>query len=302
MRGRLAAVLWLLAAIVAGCAQVTGPGHDASSSASGTPSSDSRSAVLAAARMWASFPAATSPRRIILLGPEVLGPQAFPDGDRKLAFAEGRVQLATSLPPGPSVRDGYPLLTARQAFEQLRSADKGMAKGPSTSATVFVTAIALTDYNYPTDRGTHSLPAWRMHLRDVTGDIYVLAVSPSARYELPSEAGMYDAGRAVPSAEGRRLTINFIAHHDSTGPCDPGYSSSLRVAQTPTAIVLAVTIAFEPETPPPNVACPASGGSAVVPASPIPGAPGTRTITLAEPLGGRVVVDDRGTPYVVSAH
>jgi hypothetical protein len=28
----------------------------------------------------------------------------------------------------------------------------------------------------------------------------------------------------------------------------------------------------------------------------------TRTITLAEPLGGRVVVDDRGTPYVVSAH
>lgn len=74
------------------------------------------------------------------------------------------------------------------------------------------------------------------------------------------------------------------------------------MAQTPTAIVLAVTIAFEPETPPPNVACPASGASAVVPAPPIPGAPGTRTITLAEPLGGRVVVDDRGTPYVVSAH
>ena len=131
-----------------------------------------------------------------------------------------------------------------------------MAKGPPTSATVFVAAIALTDYNFPTDRGTHSLPAWRMHLRDVTGDIYVLAVSPSAPYELPSEAGMYDAGRAVRSADGRRLTINFIAHHDSTGPCDPGYSSSLRVAQPPTAIVHAVTIAFEPETPPPNVAFP----------------------------------------------
>ena len=243
----LSSVLSLLAAVIAGCAEVTGPGNDASTSARGapssaTPSSDSRSAVLGAARMWASFPAATSPRPIILLSPEALGPQAF-------------------------------------------------------------AAIALTDYNFPTDRGPHSLPAWRMHLRDVTGDSYVLAVSPpSARYELPSEAGMYDAGRAVPSADGRRLTINFIAHHDSTGPCDPGYSSSLRVAQTPTAIVLAVTIAFEPETPPPNVACPASGASAIVPAPPIPGAPGTRTITLAEPLGGRVVVDDRGTPYVVSAH
>jgi hypothetical protein len=198
------------------------------------------------------------------------------------------------------VRDGYPLLTARQAFEQLRSANKGMAKGPPTSATVFVTAIALTDYNFPTDRGTHSLPAWRMHLRDVT-DVYVLAVSPSARYELPSEVGMYDAGRAVPGADGRRLTISFIAHHDSTGPCDPGYSSSLRVAQTPTAIVLAVTMTLEPQTPPPNVACPASGASALVPAPPIPGAPGTRTIKLPEPLGGRVVVDDRGTPYVVNA-
>ena len=312
VRGRLAVVLSLLAAVVAGCAEIKAPRYEASTSVSGAPSSGgpssgetssgSNSAVHAAARMWASFPAAANPRPIILFGSATLGRQAFPDGDTKLAFGEGRVQLATSLPAGPSVRDGYPLLTARQAFDQLRSASKGPFKGPPTSVTVIVTAIALTDYNFPTDRGSQSLPAWRMHLRNVTGDIYVLAVAPSARYPLPTERGVNDAGPAVPSADRRRLTINFIPHHDSTGPCDPAYSSSLQVGETPTAIVLAVTITLEPETLPSNVACPASGASAIAPAPPIPGAPGTRTIRLMEPLGGRVVVDSRGTPYVVSAH
>lgn len=316
MRGRLAAVVSLMAAIVAGCAEINAPGYETSTSVNGSPSSEapssretssgtasrgSSSAVLAAARMWASFPAAANPRPIILFGSATLGPQAFPDGDTKLAFGEGRVQAATSMPAGPTVRDGYPLLTARQAFEQLRSVSQGKANGPPTSATVIVTAIALTDYNFATDRGSQSLPAWRMHLRHVTGDIYVLAVAPSARYPLLTERAAYDAGPAVPSADGRRLTINFIPRHDSTGPCDPGYRSSLQVGQTPTAIVLAVTITLEP-TMPSNVACPASGASVVAPARPVPGALGTRTITLAEPLDGRVVVDSRGTPYIVSAH
>ena len=146
-----------------------------------------------------------------------------------------------------------------------------MAKGPPTSATVFVAAIALTDYNFPTDRGTHSLPAWRMHLRDVTGTSMSSRCHPAAPYELPSEAGMYDAGRAVPSADGRRLTINFIAHHDSTG------TLRSRIQQQP---------ASGPDTDrdragrhycvragdaTPERGVPASGASAIVPAPPNPG-------------------------------
>ena len=177
-----------------------------------------------------------------------------------------------------------------------------MAKGPPTSATVFVTAIALTDYNSPTDRGTQSLPAWRMHLRDVTGDIYVLAVSPSARYELPERSGMYDAGHAA--AERGRTPIDDQLHRASRvhRSLRSGYRSSLRVTQTRTAISAGRHHCVRAGAAgPERGGSPASGASAVVPAPPIPGAPGTRAITLAEPLGGRVVVDDRGTPYVVSA-
>ena len=310
MRARLATALSLLAVVVAGCAEPTPPGHQASTAVSGTPSSGTPASgtpsggttssrggsAVTAPRMWASFPVAANPRPIILLGEAIVGPEAFPDGDSKLAFLERRVRLAASLPTSPTVRGGYPLLTARQAFDQLRSSP-GIAKGPPTTATVVITDVALADHNFLTDRGTQSLPAWRMRLRDVTGDVYVLAVAPSARYSFSSERGLYDA-LAIPSADGRQLTINFIADHRSTGPCDPAYTSSLQVVETHTTVVLAVAINQELVTLPPNVVCPAV---AIAPPKPIPGAPGTRTITLALPLGGRVVVDSRGTPYIVTA-
>ena len=290
----------LVAAVAVGVVVGTSPGgshrttsHNAPPTSGATNPGGPSTAV--AARRWASFPATASPRPVVLVGEAVVGPRAFVDGDSKAAFLEGRVRLATSPPSTPATREGYPLIDAADAVGQLAPPQKG----PATSAVLQITSVVLADQLFGTDRGLRSLPAWRMHVTGATGDVYVLAIAPSARY--PHTGNGSGGQRALVSADGLNVTFRYVARHVATDPCDLGYTSRLNVEETRSAVVLAISTRSDaPSTLPTNVAC---TDPLVVPAGPPlePGAPNSRTITLQQPLGGRVVVDASGNPYQVTS-
>jgi hypothetical protein len=186
----------------------------------------------------------------------------------------------------------------------------GPVGGTPITTTLQVSSIALTDRAFLTDRGEQSLPAWQIHLDGIAGDAYVLAVSSSARFAVDASGGG-DQRPASVSADGTQVTIPFIPHQDPAR-CESGFTNTLQIAQTSTAIVLATTTTTDlPPTPstsspsyePARYLC--DGGDlvlhvAALPHQPlVPGEPGTRTITLDQPLGARAVVDAQGRPYVV---
>jgi hypothetical protein len=289
-----------VAAVAVGVVVGTSPGGShRTTSPNATPTSAATNpggaSTAGAARRWASFPATASPRPVVLLGEAVVGPRAFVDGDSKIAFGEGRVRLATSLPDTPRTRDGYRLIDAADAVRQLASPQKG----PATFAVLQITSIDLADQLFETDRGQRSLPAWRMHLTGATGDVFVFAIARPARY--PHTGNGSGGQPALVSADGLRITFRYVARHVATDPCDLGYTSTLNVEETRSAVVLAISTRSDaPSTLPTNVAC---ANPLTVPLRPPlkPGAPDTRTITLHQPLGGRVVVDARGNPYQITS-
>jgi len=253
----------------------------------------------AAAKRWAAFPVTRNPRPVILVAPDVDGPAGgFPDGDSKLAFVTGHLALAAALPPTPRGQGGYPIRPAADAIAEL-TADRVTGPGPVTRLPI--TLIRLTEHGFGTDRGTPARPAWEIHLRGVRDAVYVLAIAAAGRYPAETSASTDTGGYGAPatvSADGRSVTIWFTARHVSTGPCDTGYTTSLDTAQTRTAVALAVSTRFDPPAPTSTpVACPAIGFVHVGP--PTPGAPGTRTVVLDQPLGARALVDAYAQPYDV---
>jgi len=299
-----AAAVAVVVALIAVAALVIGRGSTGSATAGGTGSPvASPAGVQGVAGRWAGFPVAANPRPVVLIGSAIQDPASgFADDDAKVAYLEGRFALAAPLPSAPATRDGYAVTSADDAVHQLQAASSPGSM--STSSTLHITSVHLTDQPFRTDRGMQSLPAWQVHLAGVRDDVYVLAVASSQRYPVPpAVAGPSDGpsgGQATLSADGRQLTIRFVTRHDSSGPCDPGFTSSLHMAQTATAVVLAITVHPEPITVRSDVACaavyrdPGWGGPTV------PGSPNTRTVTLDRSLGARVVVSADGTPYEVT--
>jgi hypothetical protein len=145
------------------------------------------------------------------------------------------------------------------------------------------------------------LPAWQLHLDNALSEVYVLAVAAAGRFPHAIGDGQPGEGQAVLSADGRSLTIAYDASRP-LGECQAAYTSSLQVTQTTTTVLLAVTIHITAyPVPPPGVICPFSAQPPPS-ASPLtPGAPHTRTITLDQPLGARVVIGAAGLPYEVTS-
>jgi hypothetical protein len=271
--------------------------------------------------MWAAFPVTASPRPIVLIGQSVVFAEgAFPDGDTKIAFLEGRVNLAATAPASPGARDGYPIDSAATAVIALTApVTAPPAGGYPLPPILQITSINLSEHLFLTDRGEQSLPAWRMHLDGIDGQFYVLAVAPAGRFSSGPGSGSPDRPAAM-SADGKEITIPFVAHQDPAGICDPGFTSTLHLAQTPTAVVAATTtVAIPAPTPtttpsgsgvgifipdgggPVQYFCDFAGrGFGSPPHEPLtPGEANTRTITLTEPLGNRVLVDGAGLPFAV---
>jgi len=226
----------------------------------------------AAARAWQAG--------LVLLDASDLTPvprdQGFSSQRAKDAFGSGHFRLAATLPAQPLAgvvrwADGttlrLPLLTASAAFAEL--AAQRPCGGPDACGQLTVTGAQPGAVTVPTSRGLARVPAWHFTVALVV---------------LPGHGPIPPAGRATPgvsaltaiSADGRTLTLGF-----SGSACDAAWgayryeSSGTVVAgswQRPSAV---------------NTPCPAVG------------MPRTARVTLARPLGTRVVLDvASGLPLV----
>src|SRR5207248_2266496 len=125
---------------------------------------------------------------------------------------------------------------------------------------------------FMTDRGTQQLAAWLFDVPEVDAYIGDLAVDPSSLWG--GRLAIEGRGAQV-SADGQTLRIGVT--NPGTGPCDSGrYSAS--VAASSTAVAIAVL-----RTPNPSPQAPAACDLVL--------RVGYISVTLAAPLGGRVLVD-----------
>jgi invasion protein IalB len=260
-RSAVAAVVLALAA-VAGC----------SSASSQAPTPPISSQLRAALKQWSAFPASTAGRPLVVeAGAGASGPPGFPDGADQDAYSDGAISLSRPLPTGPATAAGFPLITASDAASVLTS---GHGANPSPATRLTVTGVKLGTAVFGTDRGRKALPAWQFSFRGVTGTATVLAVADSARF-WPAGLGQVSThvSAVQPGRNGGALTLTAVGAKEGTGPCEASYS----VRQQSSAASVAVYVVESDHGS--ATACSAAGFLVTVP------------VTLAAPLGNRVLVD-----------
>lgn len=264
----LTALVLLLAS---GCGLGTGP-------AEGAPTPPA--AALAA---WKDFPAGSQPRPIVLLGIDSPG-QAFTETSKVAALCH-QFALTIALPsyvPAQSTiswTDGttasYPATSAAEAFASMSQAPGASEAMCSSSTPLPVTDARFGRAGFPTDRGTATMSAWLFTATGAKADFIYPAVPTSALWG-GGVTDMWRGGGSTVSADGRTVNFGFVG-----GECDAGYRSA--VAESPSAVAVAVQ------------AIPKDGYGACSAV----GIPRTVSVSLASPLGGRVLIDASGNVQTV---
>lgn len=220
---------------------------------------------------WAEFPAGADPRPLVLLDGPVRVSKGFATGDAKLAFLRGVVEAEAGVP--------------EEAVRPLRRPAAGT--GPRPRGQLRVVAAELSEAEFATDRGRQRLPAWRLEAADALGPIWVLTGEAQARCWSPSESASQEriGPRMLRSgtvgADGRELVVEF------TGGSERLFRYDAEVMETAAAVCVVplprMTVRLAPGT-----AITAEGHLRKV------------GVTLAERLGGRVLVNPDGTPVPVT--
>jgi hypothetical protein len=267
-------------AVVAACADPARPPRPASGGA--RPMSASlpiaSNADSAALRWWARFPVNASPRPLVLTGPTINDPgPGFPDGDAKLAYLSGAIDLATALPAGTRTPNGQHIISASKAFTALRA--MGSANKPGATR-LTITGVRLGAGTFATDRGPRSLPTWDFTFAGMPQPAQVLAIPAADRWPRPgmpaTDVAQFEATIA---ADGRHATISFTGAPPGTGPCQAQYSAD--ITQSASAVLISVRMLTNPNTSP-DTMCAAVGYAR------------TLTVTLTPALGNRVLIDSKG--------
>jgi hypothetical protein len=236
---------------------------------------------------WRSFPADASPRPPVLTGPAVLDPQSgFPNDQDKEAYQSGRFDLATALPAASATAGGYPVVSAKAAFERLQATYQNATVKGRPLPTLRIVSAALGEAYFDTDRGRRQLPAWRLGLERFASPIWVLAVQPKALWTAKPISATDLGLRATPGPDGRTLRLDFVGGPDEPTACGITYTAS--AVESATAAV--IRLASKPQRRARgNVGCPAVGYPRMV------------TLRLAKPLSGRVLLTPFGVPLQVPA-
>jgi len=232
----------------------------------------------AAARAWRTG--------LVLLDASDLTPiprdQGFSSQREKDAFGSGHFRLAASLPAQPLAgvvrwADGttlrLPSLAAGAAFAELAAQ---RPCGSSACGQLIVTGAQPGVVTVRTSRGLASVPAWQFTVAGLGWPVSEVAIARSAFVVLPGYGPIPPAGQNTPgvsgltavSADGRTLTVGFIG-----SACDAAWGA-YRYESGGTVV------AGSWERP--------SGGNTPCPAV---GMPRTARVTLARPLGTRIVLD-----------
>jgi hypothetical protein len=278
MRPAIAAAFLLL---VTGCGTLEGPRTGTIS-----PPAD-------ALARWNDFPADRVPRPIVLLvnhNPNPLG--AFDSGAGKLGYYCSKFSLGflpTSEVPkqatitwADGTATGYGATSATDAFNAMRAAPAEASPADCASVPPLVlSGVRLGTSGYGTDRGTIQMSSWLFTATGLHGEIAHPAVSQSNFWPGPILGTI--GGGATVSSSGRDITFSFPGG-PTEGTCAVNYAGV--VAESTHAVAVAVQSSpGRVEAGP--VSCDALGYDRFV------------TVTLASPLGGRVVVDASGAPIPV---
>lgn len=245
----------------------------------------------AALAAWRDFPVNANPRPILWLG----GPNlvtAFPGNDSKIAgicnklILQPGLKLSTSAPAQATATwpsgtaASYRAISAATAFSALlrtgSSADQSMCHGVNP---LVIAAVRWGPASVDTDRGAAQVSTWMFQATGVTGEFAYPGLDPSA-YWLggPVASGSAPGVGDRLSSDGRTLTIGLVGSADTPGPCGADYTAA--AAESDTAVAVAVkTISH-------------AGGGDV--ACDLVGYFRTLTVHLVAPLGGRVLVDEKG--------
>jgi len=221
-------------------------------------------------RAWSGFPAGRKPRPIVLLFPAVSS-GGFPDGDKKMAFLSGTIEADPGFPD--------PLLhTLRSSRTPTRYG------GPP----LIVTRATLASHTFCTDRGRLQLPAWEVRARDVPDPIWVLDPSISEQVWQPPAPYVPDwpGGTAVVEADGRTVTMTFTGSPYFDYPRTEILESGGAAAIVPTPVLIPTLSTRTSSTTERSI--------------PLVGQARQITVTLAEALAGRVLLDDLGSPVMVT--
>jgi hypothetical protein len=278
LRARLTGAAVLLV-LVAACGALPGSGAP--------PAVSPPTAALAA---WQSFPADRVPRPIVLLArgfsPSVHG---FPGGGKIAAicnkFALGGqlptevpAQALATWPDGTNVT--YLAISATDAYNAMSNAPTAQT-GCDSVAPLVVTGARFADSTVETDRGSAQMSSWLFTATGVDGELSYPALPSSAFWD---NKGSGSGSGATVSRDGLMLTIGFYGAPAGNGPCDANYSAV--VAESTSAVAVAMQeIPGQQQSG--QFICPLVAQLRTVP------------VTLARPLGGRVVVDASGNPMPV---
>jgi hypothetical protein len=238
---------------------------------------------------WNDFPADHHPRPILLLGDYQPG-QGFDSNDAKIAgFICHKFSLAAPLPTAIPDRaaatwpDGtkvtYAATAASTAFSGLTQSGT-FEPDCSSVAALPVTAIRFGVAGFETDRGQAQMSAWLFRASGAWAEFAEPALVTSAFWKGGYVMGAVGGGATV-SSDGLHLTFGFVGGAPS-GPCGSDYTA----AAAESAHAVAIAVKAYPLQSGGSVVCDLIGHSRSV------------EVTLSAPLGGRVLLDETGTPLV----
>ncbi len=266
----------MAAALLAGCAQTPEAGSPTVPSAF-----DQRAEKVAQAWRAAGVGDAFVP-----MGPLTEAPaEGFPDGDLKLAFAEGHYTLSATLPTDAAkgtirYADGktaeVPVVSAETAY---RALDKGDA--PQGKPSLEVTSAQAGTAGIQTSRGRAEVPSWRFTVKGLEHPVVQVAVAPEAIKPLPAPpAEPVEPGAHLVSAQDlTAVQGNKIDFRLGVGACDKDIVPL--VWESDDIVVIGGMVRQPPAE---GVAC-----TMQLVLQPV-------SVTLKAPAGDRVILDIMGSP------
>jgi hypothetical protein len=241
---------------------------------------------------WASFPAGANPRPIVWLSnPSPIN--GYGTGANKLAAYCYKYAISNTLPTtvpdhGSALwPDGtsatYGGISAQDALARWATS-RTPVQDPQCSSypPLIINGARLGTFDFLTDHGKALMNAWLFSAIGVDGELAYPAISAHGFWTGGMLAN-YASNSAVMSADGRTLTYRFYGAPSAPGPCGADYRAVVAESQSAVAIALQET----PHAASGSVACPAVAEQRSV------------VVALAQPLGGRVVVDATGSVALV---
>ncbi|GAA4971960.1 hypothetical protein HD597_007163 [Nonomuraea thailandensis] len=235
----------------------------------------------AAVNTWRDFPAGGKPRPLVVTSDLPLRSAE--------AKADGPFEPAAELPaetPPPSeweLPDGSATVTAVSAAAAYSAMTRLMRPGQARRPAKVTGAVWSTG-TFTTDRGPVELPAWRFST-DSGGSVTWPGLAPEHFWRLGELRASAVLHGVRLGQDGRTLVVSAVAPRACPGDRAPVLGA--HAVESPSGVVVGM-----------KVTEPGEGGSGCVMAAYASAA--EYPVTLAEELGGRVVLDRTGAPVPVS--